>query len=53
MNEADTCRKYVVPALQSAGWDDAPHRINEQRIATYLYNLQRDLQHKLNILKKL
>ena len=30
MNEADTCRKYIVPALQSAGWDDAPHRINEQ-----------------------
>ncbi len=34
MNEADTCRKYVVPALQSAGWDDAPHRINEQVIFT-------------------
>ena len=34
MNEADTCRKYVVPALQSAGWDDDPHRINEQVIFT-------------------
>ena len=30
MNEADTCRIYVVPKLQSAGWDAAPHRINEQ-----------------------
>ena len=29
-NEADTCRKYVVPKLQAAGWEDEPHRINEQ-----------------------
>ena len=29
-NEADTCRKYVVPLLQAAGWDTDPHRINEQ-----------------------
>jgi type I restriction enzyme R subunit len=29
-NEADTCRKYVVPKLQAAGWDDEPYRINEQ-----------------------
>jgi type I restriction enzyme R subunit len=29
-NEADTCRRYVVPKLQAAGWDDEPHRINEQ-----------------------
>ncbi|MHC4405554.1 MAG: EcoAI/FtnUII family type I restriction enzme subunit R [Planctomycetota bacterium] len=29
-NEADTCRRYVVPKLQSAGWEDEPHRINEQ-----------------------
>ncbi len=29
-NEADTCRRYVVPKLQGAGWDDEPHRINEQ-----------------------
>ena len=29
-NEADTCRKTVVPKLQAAGWDDDPHRINEQ-----------------------
>jgi len=29
-NEADTCRRYVVPKLQEAGWDNEPHRINEQ-----------------------
>lgn len=29
-NEADTCRKYIVPKLQSAGWDSEPHRLNEQ-----------------------
>lgn len=29
-NEADTCRRFVVPKLQGAGWDDEPHRINEQ-----------------------
>lgn len=29
-NEADTCRRYVVPRLQAAGWDDDPYRINEQ-----------------------
>jgi type I restriction enzyme R subunit len=29
-NEADTCRRYVVPLLQAAGWDTEPHRINEQ-----------------------
>jgi type I restriction enzyme R subunit len=30
VNEADTCRKYVTPRLQVAGWDKEPHRINEQ-----------------------
>lgn len=34
MNEADTCRKLVVPKLQEAGWDDRPHAINEQRTFT-------------------
>jgi len=29
--EADTCRQYVVPKLQSAGWDTDPHSIAEQR----------------------
>lgn len=32
--EADTCRKYVVPMLQSAGWEDEPHSIAEQRTIT-------------------
>src|SRR5579884_2115797 len=32
--EADTCRKYVVPRLQAAGWDSEPHSIAEQRIFT-------------------
>ena len=30
MNEADTCRRFVVPKLQSAGWGAEPHRISEQ-----------------------
>jgi hypothetical protein len=29
--EADTCRKFVVPKLQSAGWDSDPHSIAGQR----------------------
>lgn len=29
-NEADTCRKLVLPKLVEAGWDNEPHRINEQ-----------------------
>jgi type I restriction enzyme R subunit len=33
-NEADTCRKYIVPKLQSAGWDSEPHSIAEQRTVT-------------------
>ena len=33
-NEADTCRKYVVPKLQAAGWDTEPHAIAEQRTFT-------------------
>src|SRR5437667_10193223 len=32
--EADTCRKYVVPKLQSAGWDTEPYSIAEQRTIT-------------------
>ena len=34
MNEADTCRKYVVPLLQAAGWDNSPCSIAEQRVFT-------------------
>jgi len=30
LNEADTCRRYVVPKLQAVRWDDEPHRICEQ-----------------------
>ncbi|MCO6435714.1 MAG: DEAD/DEAH box helicase family protein [Phycisphaerae bacterium] len=29
-SEADTCRRFVVPRLQVAGWDAEPYRINEQ-----------------------
>ncbi len=32
--EADTCRKFVVPKLQAAGWDSDPHSIAEQRSFT-------------------
>jgi type I restriction enzyme R subunit len=32
--EADTCRKFVVPKLQEAGWDSDPHSIAEQRSFT-------------------
>jgi type I restriction enzyme R subunit len=34
MSEADTCRKYVVPKLQAAGWEHEPHSIAEQRTFT-------------------
>jgi hypothetical protein len=29
--EADTCRKFVVQRLQTAGWEGAPHAINKYR----------------------
>jgi type I restriction enzyme R subunit len=29
-NEADTCRKFVVPKLQAPHRDSNPHRLNEQ-----------------------
>ncbi len=31
LNEADTCRVHVTPALRAAGWEDAPHLILEQQ----------------------
>lgn len=34
LTEADTCRKFVVPKLQAAGWDSKPHSIAEQRTIT-------------------
>ena len=33
-NEADTCRKHVVPKLQAVGWDNEPYSIAEQRTIT-------------------
>jgi type I restriction enzyme, R subunit len=33
--EANTCRKFVVPKLQAAGWDNEPHSIAEQRTITH------------------
>lgn len=33
-NEADTCRKFVVPGLNEAGWDNDPHSFTEQRTFT-------------------
>ena len=32
--EADTCRKFVVPNLVAAGWDNEPHSFTEQRTFT-------------------
>ena len=34
MNEADTCREYVVPRLRDAGWEEPPHSFTEQRTFT-------------------
>jgi len=33
-NEADTCRKLVIPRLVAAGWDTEPHSFTEQRSFT-------------------
>ena len=32
--EADTCRIYITPALQAAGWENEPHSLAEQRAFT-------------------
>lgn len=34
MNEADTCRKFVLPKLIEAGWDNNPYSITEQKTFT-------------------
>jgi type I restriction enzyme, R subunit len=34
LTEADTCRKYILPKLLTAGWDNDPHSIAEQRTFT-------------------
>lgn len=33
-SEADTCREFVTPAIQAAGWGEAPFEIAEQRYFT-------------------
>lgn len=34
ITEADTCRKYVLPKLTEAGWDNDPHSFTEQKTFT-------------------
>jgi type I restriction enzyme R subunit len=34
ITEADTCRKYVLPKLIEAGWDNEPHSFTEQKTFT-------------------
>ena len=34
VTEADTCRTFITPALQEAGWDALPHLISEQHYFT-------------------
>ncbi len=34
ITESDTCRKYVLPKLIQAGWDDDPHSFTEQKTFT-------------------
>lgn len=34
LTESDTCRKFVVPKLVAAGWDNDPHSFTEQRTFT-------------------
>jgi type I restriction enzyme R subunit len=34
ITEADTCRKYVLPKLIEAGWDNDPHSFTEQKTFT-------------------
>jgi type I restriction enzyme R subunit len=30
LTESDTCRKFVVPKLVAAGWDNDPHSLTGQ-----------------------
>src|SRR6267142_2860095 len=34
LTEGDTCRKYILPKLTSAGWDNDPHSFTEQKTFT-------------------
>jgi len=57
MNEADTCRTYVLPKLKSAGWED--DYITEQMVLTLgrivligdSHTCNRGLQAKVNTLR--
>jgi len=58
MNEADTCRTYVLPKLKSAGWEDG--YITEQMVLTLgrivligdSHTCNRGLQAKVNSLQE-
>lgn len=56
MNEADTCREYVLPRLRAAGWDDEPRRISEQvtftdgRIISFGKTIRRGKQRRADYL---
>jgi hypothetical protein len=39
ITEADTCRKYVLPKLIEAGWDNDPHSFTEQKTLTLVPDL--------------
>jgi len=34
MKEVDTCREFVRPKLEAAGWDESPHSYKEQESFT-------------------
>ncbi len=56
VNEADTCREYVLPRLRAAGWDDEPRRISEQvtftdgRIISFGKTIRRGKQRRADYL---
>jgi type I restriction enzyme R subunit len=56
VTEADTCRQYVVPKLQTAGWEQDPHRISEQvtftdgRIIPFVNRVRRGKQKRADYL---
>lgn len=33
-NEADTCRRYITPAIVEAGWDEEPHSFTQEKSFT-------------------
>ena len=42
-NKADMCRKFIVPKLQSAGWNSDPHSIAKHRSGGSNYYFNTDL----------